>query len=158
MRVLSYGGERDVSFLKIGQRMWPVSQNLIPATFFYAALDVSKTFTKDGDNSQQIIVVYESPDVYWQIRVEKPHLDDFRDEEDPQDAFDTALAKYVEDLTEFRERNRDWFMKRAEMLEDMPGYIQNQRERTGARETYPADGYEARQLNGVFETDSHKLY
>ena len=160
MRVVSFGGDREVSFLKIGSRMWPVSQYLLPSTFFYAALDVSKTFVNDAKDttSQQNITVYESPDVYWQIRVDKPHLDDFREEDDPQAAYDSAMEKYVEDLTEFRERNRDWFMKRAEMLEDMPGYIQKHRERTGARETYPADGYEARPLRGVFETDSNKLY
>jgi len=155
MRIVSFGGVQDVSFLKIGNRMWPVMQNLIPATFFYAALDVSKTWVNNNDDThtQQNIVVYESPDVYWHMRVEKPHIDDYKDLDDPQAEYDIAMEKYVKELTEFREKNRQWFTQRADMLEDMPGYIQEKRNRTGAKETYPAEGYEARMLQGVFETN-----
>ena len=133
--------------------MWPVAKHLVASKFFYGVIDTSKEYENDADS----ITMYENPDIYWQIKVEKPHRDDYIESEDPEEEYTKAMEDYSKRLVEFKENNRGWYENRREMAKDMGSYILKHREKIGARETYPADGYEARALSSVFEINNNMM-
>ena len=143
MHIYTLGGPRNIEFLRIGNHMWPLGETYAPTQFFYSALDVSRTWDYHGKNETSNVRHFENPEVYWQCHMgsSKPHIDSFRETEDPQAEYDQAMQDYMERLTTFRESNKAWYKNRSAMMEDMTGYIHNIRQQTGAQSSYPAEGY-----------------
>ena len=133
--------------------MWPVENYLVASKFFYAVKDTSKEYEKEADS----ITMYENPDIYWQVKVEKPHRDDYIESDNPEEEYTKAMEEYSNKLVEFKENNKGWYENRRAMAQDMGAYVINHRERTGAKDTYPADGYEARALSNVFEINNNMM-
>ena len=151
MRVLTYSGYRNISFLRQGGSMWPVANHLVASKFFYGVIDTSKEY----ENEAESITMYENPDIYWQVKMEKPHQDDYSESENPEEEYNKAMEEYSQKLLEFKENNKGWYENRREMAKDMSSYVLKHRKKIGAKDTYPADGYEARALSNVFEIDNN---
>lgn len=144
MRIYTFGGPRNVEFLRIRNRMWPLKETYASTNFFYSVLDVSKTWEDyDGKNETSNIRHYESPEVYWQYRMgsSKPHIDSFKEMENPQTEYDQAMQDYIKRLTTFRANNQQWYDNHNAMMDDMAAYIHSIREQTGAQSSYPVEGY-----------------
>jgi len=126
-----------------------VNEGYVASKYFYSVLDTS------WENTENNVRHYETPEIYWQSRMNKPHIDDYRKTEDPQTEYEETLATYMTKLQEFRETNKQWYKNRLEMVTDMESYIGTVREKTGAQPSYPAGGYlSTRSLNGIYEVNN----
>ena len=140
MKVLTYGGFRDIHYIKKGNRMWPCTPQTAASKFFFGSIDISRTFDHDEQNINSRITYYESPELYWQTRISKPHIDDYKESENPQNEYQIDLEKYIQDLQTFKENNKGWYENKRNMIKDMGTFVSKLRhDRAGI---YPENGYE----------------
>ena len=137
MRVLTYGGYRNIAYVKIGNKIWPCTPQTAASKIFFGAIDLSKTFE---DEKFSGITYYENPELYWQTRISKPHIDDFSDSENPQQDYQQELEKYIQELQTFKENQKQWYANKKEMIKDMGTFISKLRYDKSGR--YPENGYD----------------
>lgn len=137
MRVLTYGGYRNIAYVKMGNKIWPCTSQTAASKLFFGAIDLSKTLENENFSN---IIYYENPELYWQTRISKPHIDDFMDNENPQREYQKELEKYIQELQTFKENHKQWYVNKKEMIKDMGTFISNMRfDKTGR---YPENGYD----------------
>ena len=73
MHVYTTDGPRDIQYLKMGNRMWPVRQNYATSKYFFNVIDVSGE--KEARRS------YENPELYFLYTRRAPRKADYTDEE-----------------------------------------------------------------------------
>jgi hypothetical protein len=136
MRVLTYAGYRNIAFVKIDNKIWPCTPQTAASKLFFGAIDL----TKSSDDISSSITYYENPELYWQTRISKPHIDDYIDNEDPQKEYQTKLDEYIQELQTFKENHKQWYVEKNEMIKDMGTFISNLRFEKSGR--YPENGYD----------------
>lgn len=131
MHVYTTAGPREIRYLKLGDRMWPVQQSYATSKFFFNVGDVSE--------EKETIRSYENPEFYFLVTHKAPRKKDYTYEE--ADEYAAAISRYTEDKRQFIEQHQDWYENRFNMAEDLPSYIEKIRQRHNQVPAYPKDGF-----------------
>lgn len=131
MYVYTTAGPREIQYLKLGDRMWPVRPGYATSKFFFNVIDVSQE--KETRRS------YENPELYFHVTHKVPQKRDYTCEE--AEEYEAAVTRYTEDKRQFLEQHQDWYENRFNMAEDLPSYIDNIRQRHKQVPSYPKDGF-----------------